>query len=142
LRVICKRGPKAKIDAAEVEVPVEDTLARTVLKMESEATEERRRLKQQILAAAADHEAAGPQYIAQIRQNAASPQEHAQRLRQAPWPKMTVTGLATNSRPLSAWRMKLIEKRTHLLLHRSLVSFLQLYVDAPSEVVSLSVGNR
>jgi len=76
LRVMCKRGDKkSKIEAAEVQVPVEDTLARTVLKMESLATQERQRLKRQILAAAADHETATGGHIAQIRQNAANPQE-------------------------------------------------------------------
>ena len=75
LRVL-RRGPKAnKLEAPEVRVPMGDTLAQTVIKMDEDAQAERQRLKRQILAAAEDHEAAPRQYIAQIRQDAISERE-------------------------------------------------------------------
>lgn len=49
-------------------MPVDDSLARTVLKNEATQREEQQRLKKHILAAAADHEAAPRQYIDKIRQ--------------------------------------------------------------------------
>ena len=70
LRVL-RRGAKAnKFEADEVHVPLDDRLAQSVIKMDEKAVEERQRLKQQILAAAADQEAAPRQYIQQIRQDA------------------------------------------------------------------------
>ena len=68
LRVLTKRGPKQKVEAAAVHVPLDAALAKSVLQVDAAATQERQALKRQILAAAADHESAGPTYIQQIRQ--------------------------------------------------------------------------
>ena len=68
LRVLTKRGPKQKVEAAAVQVPLDAALAKSVLQVDAAATQERQALKRQILAAAADHESAGPTYIQQIRQ--------------------------------------------------------------------------
>ena len=51
-----------------VQVPLDAALAKSVLQVDAAATQERQALKRQILAAAADHESAGPTYIQQIRQ--------------------------------------------------------------------------
>lgn len=69
LRVLQMSGNKKRLEAsASVLVPTESALARTVIQRDEEASEERQRLKQQILAAAADHEAAPRGYIAQVSQ--------------------------------------------------------------------------
>lgn len=52
-------------------VPADDALARTVIKMDDKAAEERQRLKQQILAAAADQEGASNPRIFSITQQPA-----------------------------------------------------------------------
>jgi len=49
-------GAKTKIDAAEVAVPRDAPLARTLLEMVEKTNEERKKLKQKILAAAAEQE--------------------------------------------------------------------------------------
>lgn len=57
LRVLAsRRAPKGNTQLPQLHVPLEDKLARTVLKMDAQATEERERLKQQILGAASASE--------------------------------------------------------------------------------------
>ena len=69
LRVLTKRGPKQKVEAAAVQVPLDAALAKSVLQVDAAATQERQALKRQILAAVGgDHESAGQGYIQQIRQ--------------------------------------------------------------------------
>ena len=70
LRVLRRGARPNKFEADEVHVPIDDRLAQTVIRMDEKAIEERQRLKQQILAAADDHEHAPRAYIAQIRQDA------------------------------------------------------------------------
>ena len=72
LRVLRRGARPNKLEADEVRVPIDDRLAQTVIRMDEKAIEERQRLKQQILAAADDHEHAPRGYIAQIRQDAIS----------------------------------------------------------------------
>ena len=64
-------------------MPTEDSLAKTVIKMEDKAAEERQRLKERVLAAAADHEsgAGRASYINKIQQSPVLPEviQHNQR---------------------------------------------------------------
>ena len=72
LRVLTKRGTnkagQAKVDAAEVLVPRNEALAKSVIKIDAQVAQEKQLLKRQILAAAADHESQGQGYITQIKQ--------------------------------------------------------------------------
>ncbi|KAL1518668.1 hypothetical protein AB1Y20_002956 [Prymnesium parvum] len=87
LRVL-RKGAKNKMEASEVRVPASDALAKTVIRMEDKAAEERQRLKERserVLAAAADHESGssrGP-HISRIQQSPVLPEatQHNQRKR-------------------------------------------------------------
>ena len=75
LRVMCKRpgaGTKAKVEAAEVAVPRDAPLARTLIEISEKSNEERLQLKKKIMAVAAEQESAGlGMGIYPIRQNPA-----------------------------------------------------------------------
>jgi len=68
LRVLHRAtGKPTKLEAAAVHVPMADSLARTVIRIDEEASEERQRLKRQILQAAQDHEAVPRGYTDKTR---------------------------------------------------------------------------